>query len=103
MVGFDAKLTDTSIQADANERLLREKASEFEGILIAQILQKLNQCYRLDESEDSDSANESFGSLATSAVGGGLARSGGLGIGEMIVRSLQRSGVPGTAQVIDSQ
>lgn len=70
---------------------LREKAAEFEGMLIAQVLQKLEECYRLD-SEESDSANQGFTSLATSALGGGLARSGGLGLGEMLVQSLQKTG-----------
>jgi Rod binding domain-containing protein len=72
-------------------RYLREKAAEFEGMLIAQVLQKLDECYRLD-SEEADSANQGFTSLATSALGGGLARSGGLGLGEMLVQSLQKAG-----------
>lgn len=75
-------------QRMASDRALREKASEFEGMLIAQILQKLDECYKLGNSDEDDSTSESFQSLATSAVSGGLARSGGLGIGEMIVRSL---------------
>lgn len=74
-----------------NRASLREKAAEFEGMLIAQVLQKLDECYRLD-SEEADSANQGFTSLATSAVGGGLARSGGLGLGEILVQSLQKTG-----------
>ncbi|MGE5111460.1 MAG: hypothetical protein ACM3JB_11420 [Acidobacteriaceae bacterium] len=74
-----------------NATRLREKAAEFEGMLIAQVLQKLDECYRLD-SEEADSANQGFTSLATSALGGGLARSGGLGLGEMLVQSLQKTG-----------
>lgn len=67
---------------------LREKAAEFEGILISEILQKLSECYRVPGEEDSDGAGENFRSMATSALGGGLARSGGLGVGEMLVRQL---------------
>ena len=78
-------------QAVNNRTSLREKAAEFEGMLIAQVLQKLDECYRLD-SEEADSANQGFTSLATSALGGGLARSGGLGLGEMLVQSLQKAG-----------
>lgn len=69
-------------------KALREKASEFEGILLSEILQKLSDCYKVPGAEDTDSTGESFQSFATSALGGGLARSGGLGIGEMLVRSL---------------
>lgn len=76
-------------QRITNETVLREKATEFEGMLIAQILQKLDECYKLGTSDDDDGTSESFQSLATSAVGGGLARSGGLGIGDMLVRSLK--------------
>lgn len=84
-----------NVQRVTDERELRKKAAEFEGMLIAQILQKLNECYKLGNSDDDDSTSESFQSLATSAVGGGLARSGGLGVGEMIVKSLQQGSADG--------
>jgi len=83
-IGNASELT----QRIVSDRSLRAKASEFEGMLIAQMLQKLDECYKLGNSDDDDSTSEGFQSLAASAVGGGLARSGGLGIGEMIVRSL---------------
>jgi Rod binding domain-containing protein len=67
---------------------LREKATEFEGILLAEMLQKMSACCGAPGSENSDSTGESFQSLATSALGGGLARSGGIGIGDLLVRSL---------------
>ncbi len=69
---------------------LRQKAAEFEGILLAQVLQKLNDSYRLPGGEETDSTASSFQELATSALGGGLAQSGGLGIAEMMTRSLSR-------------
>jgi Rod binding domain-containing protein len=85
--------TDTSAPspgASQSSTALREKAAEFEGILLAEILQKLSECYRIPDAEDSDPTSESFQSFAASALGGGLARSGGVGIGDMLVRSLSR-------------
>ena len=79
--------TEPSGQSET-AKALREKASEFEGILLSEILQKLSDCYKVPGAEDADSTGESFQSFATSALGGGLARSGGLGIGGMLVRSL---------------
>jgi Rod binding domain-containing protein len=92
MVRLEFKgIAPETAQGTTNERALRDKASEFEGMLIAQILQKLDECYKLGNSDDGDSAGQSFLSLATSAVGGGLARSGGVGIAGMIVQSLRRA------------
>ena len=82
-------------QETSGGRALRDKAYEFEGMLIAQILQKLDECYKLGNSDDDDSTSQSFQSLATSAVGGGLARSGGVGIADMIVQSLRKGDLNG--------
>lgn len=70
---------------------LRKRAAEFEGILLAQILEKVSEAYRVPGADDADSAGESLHSLATSALGNGLAASGGVGIAEMLVRSLKSS------------
>ncbi len=71
---------------------LMSKAREFEGILLSQLMEKLKEAYRVPGSElDQNPADESMGALATSALGGGLAKSGGVGIARMIVQSLMKS------------
>jgi len=75
----------------SSDRTLRRKTAEFEGMLLAQVLQKLSDCYRSPDGEISDSAGESFLSLANSALGGGLAHSGGIGLGDLLATSLIRN------------
>jgi Rod binding domain-containing protein len=79
-------------QQHDSTKALREKAAEFEGILLSEILQKMSDCYKVPGADDTDSTGESFRAFASSALGGGLARSGGVGIGEMLVRSLSPVG-----------
>ena len=85
---MSANAPSRSAHHDAPEHRLRQKAAEFEGILLAQILQKLSDSYRLPGGEETDGTASNFQELATSALGGGLAQSGGLGIAEMMTRSL---------------
>lgn len=72
----------------AAQEKIRESAAEFEGILLAQIMEKLRDCYRLDD-EQQDPAGQSMQSIATTALANGLGRHGGLGLGQMMVRSLE--------------
>ena len=87
-ISIDPRSSTERSGLNESAKALRDKASEFEGILLSEILQKLNDCCKVPGAEDTDSTGESFQSFATSALGGGLARAGGLGIGEMLVRSL---------------
>lgn len=74
-------------------RALREKVAEFEGILLSELLQKMSDCSKISGGDDPDSTSENFQSLATSALGSGLARTGGLGIGRMLVQSLGKESI----------
>lgn len=69
---------------------LRRHVAEFEGMLLSQILEKLRDTYRMPGAEETDSAGESFQSLANSAMGNGLAANGGLGLTDLLVQSLTR-------------
>lgn len=70
---------------------LRKCAAEFEGILLAQILEKLRDCYRFPGGNESDPAGDSLQSIANTALANGLGKSGGIGITEVLMRSLQRT------------
>ncbi len=84
----DRGLRQERLASSEPSKALREKAAEFEGILLSELLQKMSDCCKVSGGDDPDSAGESFQSLATSALGTGLARTGGVGIGRMLIRSL---------------
>lgn len=71
---------------------LKAQAAELEGLFLAQVLEKFRESCRWPGEEPSDNALESFGALATSAVAEGVARTGGLGLGALLLRSLEHSG-----------
>ena len=87
-IAADRGLRQDRLAGSEPSKALREKVAEFEGILISEILQKMSDCCKVSGGDDPDSAGENFQSLATSALGTGLARTGGLGIGRMLFRSL---------------
>jgi Rod binding domain-containing protein len=67
---------------------LRKRVGEFEGMLLAQILEKLKDSYRVPGDDDSDSTGESFQSLANSALGNSLAAKDSMGISKLLLQSL---------------
>jgi len=68
---------------------LRRNAVEFESILIAQVLEKLEKTYScMPGEEPTDAAHETEGNLATQALATGLARAGGFGFAKMILNYL---------------
>lgn len=85
--GLDSIPAVQSAAQDPNAAL-RKHVAEFEGLLLSQILEKLKDAYHLPGEEESDSAGESFQSLANSALGNNLAARGGLGMTNLLVQSL---------------
>ncbi len=82
---------------------LRAKAQEFEGLLLAKMLEKLKDAYGVPGGEENDPSAGSMEALATSALGGGLARRGGIGIARMIVESLSsQAAVNNNPEVLNS-
>lgn len=67
---------------------LKKRVSEFEGMLLSQILEKLNDAFRIPGGDDSDSTAESFQSLANNALGNNLAARDGMGISKLLIESL---------------
>jgi hypothetical protein len=55
---------------------------------LSQILEKLKDSYHMPGEEESDTAGESFRSLANSTLGNSLAAQGGMGITKLLVQSL---------------
>ena len=70
---------------------LRRAASEFEGLLIAQLWNSMQEGLDRD-SQHNDPAMGSFRSLGIEAAANALAARGGLGLGEMMYRALLPKG-----------
>jgi len=66
---------------------LRRAASEFEGLLIAQLWNSMQEGLDRD-SQTSDPAMGSFRSLGIEAAANAMARAGGLGLGKMLYQAL---------------
>ncbi len=89
-------VTQTQDASDPNPKL-RQRVVEFEGILLSQILEKLQSAYQLPGAEEADSTGESFQSFANSVLGKNLAEHDGLGLTRLLVQSLTGN-AKGTAQ-----
>lgn len=75
-------------QPSANGRL-RKAVQEFEALLLAQCLEKLQESVKL-ETEGSDPGAGTLSGLGTQAVASALASRGGLGLGELMLRQLEK-------------
>ncbi len=67
---------------------LAKSAQEFESILLASWLEKMNQSF-VGSEESQDPAHDTVSSLGTQAIASALAARGGIGIAGMLLRQLQ--------------
>lgn len=70
---------------------LRKAAEEFEGILISQLLGEFKVGLSSLSGDSPLAGSDTLNSLAIQTLSGALARSGGLGIGQMLVHQLEPS------------
>jgi Rod binding domain-containing protein len=63
-------------------------AQEFESILLASWLEKMNQGF-VGTQESQDAAHDTVSSLGTQAIASALAARGGIGLASMLLRQLQ--------------
>jgi Rod binding domain-containing protein len=69
---------------------LRRHATEFEAILLGQVLEKLKDTYSCVPGEQpSDAGHDTEASMATQALATGIAKAGGFGFARMILKHLQ--------------
>jgi hypothetical protein len=76
--------------APQHSRKLQERATEFESMLLSQILEKVQESFvgMGNEEEGADPGKSTLSGLGTTALAQGLARRGGLGIGRMLLQHL---------------
>ena len=69
---------------------LRRHATEFEAILLGQVLEKLKDTYSSVPGEQpSDAGHDTEASMATQALATGIAKAGGFGFARMMLKALQ--------------
>jgi Rod binding domain-containing protein len=88
--GIDiTSLTNTNKPADGPAHQKIEKsAQEFEGMLLSALWKSMGD--DMKSSLDEDSTNSSFTDMGLQAVGSAMARSGGVGIGRMLLQALEK-------------
>jgi Rod binding domain-containing protein len=89
----------SNVISDTNSKVakLKQHATEFEGILLTEMLGKLQHTFASTEGgQDGDAASDTISSLGTQALAQALAQRNALGIGAMIARSLSGTTTPVT-------
>lgn len=92
----------TAPSANTDAATLRGRAVEFEAILLANVLEKLEHTYSCVPGEQSaDAAHDTENSLETQALAEGIAKAGGFGFAKMILKYLSPlpESPPGTETV----
>ena len=81
-----ANVPDAS--AAAQHQKIEKSAREFEGLLLSALWKSMGE--DIKDSSDGDSSNASFTDLGLQAVGSAMASSGGIGIGRMLLKALEK-------------
>ncbi len=81
--------TSTSHPADGPaQQKIKKAAQDFEGILISSLWKSMGE--DMKDSSDTDSITSSFTDMGLQAVSSAMAKSGGIGIGRMLLKALEK-------------
>lgn len=67
---------------------LRKAAQDFESVFLRQMLSGLEKTTQVSSGGKSNAAQSTYGSMVVESVADAVAKAGGLGIGDLLVRSL---------------
>jgi Rod binding domain-containing protein len=81
--------------SSSEEKKLRKAATEFEAMLLSSWWSAMKQSGLPGGEDDSDPGRETLDQLGMQAMSAAVAKGGGIGIGNMLVRSLLGSGGAG--------
>ena len=90
VAGQDTANAASPLETPAHKKLAKA-VQEFEGILISQLLGDFQQGFSAPGGQPALAGADSLNSLAIHSLSEALARRGGLGIGSMLMRQLDRS------------
>lgn len=96
---IDGTVSQRATDSPAN---LRKHATEFEGILLTEMLGKLQHTFSQSESDSTgDAASDTLSSMGTQALAQALAQRNVLGIGQMVSRALTRDTTEVTGKTVN--
>jgi len=78
----------TTVAADHSKAMKAEM--EFEGILLNNLLGGLERAFTTLPGKDEDHSTQAYSGFAMQALASGLAESGGIGIGRLIAKALEK-------------
>lgn len=96
-IDFSTAASVVNSPAAAKHQKLVKSAQDFEGMLMGSLWQSMGE--DMKESLGDDSAGESFLDMGLQAVGNAMAKTGGIGIGRMILKSLEKDPSQDVSQV----
>ena len=77
---------------------LRKAAGEFESMLLESLWKSMKETFTDDSDQDADPITDSFNDLGMHSMALSLGQAGGLGIRNMIIKSLEgKGGAPSSA------
>ena len=74
--------------AAAQHQKIEKSSREFEGLLLSALWKSMGE--DIKDSSDGDSSSSSFIDMGLQAVGSAMASSGGIGIGRMLLKALEK-------------
>jgi Rod binding domain-containing protein len=90
-------LTNQSAPAAEHLEKITKAAREFEAVLLNSLLGPLEKTFSSLPGKEADAMSDNYQSLGMQALASTLAARGGLGIADMIVKSLSKRDQAGTA------
>jgi Rod binding domain-containing protein len=87
----------------ANEQKLKKTAGDFESILLASMWKSMKQSFSDPNEQDSDAASGTLNDWGIEVMSGAVGKAGGLGIGNMIVKYLEKHSGSGAAAADDKK
>jgi Rod binding domain-containing protein len=83
---------------------LRKHATEFEGMLLTELMKKMQQTFAQTEAsdDDKDPASETISGIGTQALAQALASRNVLGIGAMVAKSLAGTSTEVTSSAVNA-
>jgi Rod binding domain-containing protein len=86
----NGNLADASSADSAKLRKLRQAAVEFEGMLLSSLWKSMKSSFASPDDDDSqDPAHDTLGDLSIDTMSNAVAKSGGLGLGKLILKHLE--------------
>ncbi len=87
-IDFTATANVPNASSVAQHQKIEKAAREFEGLLLSALWKSMGE--DIKDSSEGDSSSSSFIDMGLQAVGSAMASSGGIGIGRMLLKALEK-------------